>query len=381
MKLLHLADLHIGKRVNEFSMIEDQKYILIKILNIIDDEQPDAILIAGDVYDKAVPSAEAVEVLDKFINDLAKRRVETFIISGNHDSAERMAFASRLIDTAGIHISPVYNGEVKPRVLADDFGDVNIYMLPFIKPINVKAAFGIEDTLSYNDAVEMAILKMNIDPTCRNVILSHQFVTGASVCDSEELSVGGTDGVSARVYEAFDYAALGHLHGPQKALKDTIRYSGTPLKYSFSEANHHKSVTIIEMAEKGNINIRQIPLEPKRDMVEIKGFYNDLMEKSFYSKLNLENYFHITLVDENDVADAITRLRNVYKNIMKLDYDNKRTQSRSKMSAVDEVEKKQPIELVNELYQIQNNAEMSMDQMEYVAAVIEKIGEGQECDQ
>ena len=316
MKLLHLADLHIGKRVNEFSMIEDQRYILTKIINIIDNEKPDAILIAGDVYDKSVPSAEAVEVLDKFINHIASRKIETFIIPGNHDGAERLSFASKLIDTTGIHISPAYNGQIKPRSLNDEYGCVNFYMLPFVKPINVKQVYNIEENISYSDAVSIAIKNMNIDKSQRNVLLSHQFVTGASTCDSEDLSVGGTDGVSASVYDDFDYVALGHIHGPQKVSKDTIRYSGTPLKYSFSEVNHKKSVTIVNMAGKNNISISTIPLEPKHDMVEIKGKYNELMNKSYYDNLNLDNYYHITLTDENDIPDAILKLRNIYKNIM-----------------------------------------------------------------
>lgn len=377
MKLLHLADLHIGKRVNEFSMIEDQRYILTKIINIIDNEKPDAILIAGDVYDKPVPSAEAVEVLDKFINHIASRKIETFIIPGNHDGAERLSFASKLIDTTGIHISPAYNGQINPKSLNDEYGCVNFYMLPFIKPINVKQVYNIEENISYSDAVSIAIKNMNIDKSQRNVLLSHQFVTGASTCDSEDLSVGGTDGVSASVYDDFDYVALGHIHGPQKASKDTIRYCGTPLKYSFSEVNHKKSVTIINMAGKNNISISTIPLEPKHDMVEIKGKYNELMNKSYYDNLNLDNYYHITLTDENDIPDAILKLRNIYKNIMKLDYDNIRTRSINNLNAIQNIESKKPIELVNDFYDSQNGTYMNEKQTAYVNSIIEKIWEEQ----
>ena len=377
MKLLHLADLHIGKRVNEFSMIEDQRYILTKILNIIDEEKPDAILIAGDIYDKSVPSSEAVEVLDKFINDIASRKIETFIISGNHDGAERLAFASKLIDTTGIHISPAYNGKVEARTLNDEYGTVNFYMLPFIKPINVKQIFNLEENISYSDAVKIAIEKMNIDKSQRNVLLSHQFVTGASVCDSEDLSVGGTDGVSASVYENFDYVALGHIHGPQRVSRDTIRYSGTPLKYSFSEVNHKKSVTIVNMEEKGNVTVSVIPLKSKRDLVELKGKYDELMDKSFYDKKNLDDYYHITLTDENDVVDAIFKLGKIYKNIMKLDYDNARTQSIGKLTAVNDVEHKQPIELIDDFYKKQNGLDMDENQLSYINSIIEKIWEEQ----
>ncbi len=377
MKLLHLADLHIGKRVNEFSMIEDQRYILTKILNIIDEEKPDAILIAGDVYDKSVPSSEAVEVLDKFINDIASRKIETFIISGNHDGAERLAFASKLIDTTGIHISPAYNGKVEARSLNDEYGSVNFYMLPFIKPINVKQIFKLEENISYSEAVKIAIEKMNIDKSQRNVLLSHQFVTGASVCDSEDLSVGGTDGVSASVYEDFDYVALGHIHGPQRVSRDTIRYSGTPLKYSFSEVNHKKSVTIVNIEEKENVTVSTIPLDAKRDLVELKGKYDELMDKSFYDKKNLDDYYHITLTDENDVVDAVFKLGKIYKNIMKLDYDNARTQSIGKLTAVNDVEHKQPIELIDDFYKKQNGLDMDENQLSYINSIIEKIWEEQ----
>ena len=377
MKLLHLADLHIGKRVNEFSMIEDQKYILTKILNIIDGEKPDAILIAGDVYDKSVPSSEAVEVLDKFINDIASRKIETFIISGNHDGAERLAFASKLIDTTGIHISPAYNGNIDAKTLNDEYGSVNFYMLPFIKPINVKKIFKIEENISYSEAVKIAIEKMNIDKSQRNVLLSHQFVTGAEECDSEDLSVGGTEGVSASVYEDFDYVALGHIHGPQRVSRDTIRYSGTPLKYSFSEVNHKKSVTIVNIEEKGNVTVSTIPLNAKRDLVELKGKYDELMDKSFYDKKNLDDYYHITLTDENDVVDAIFKLGKIYKNIMKLDYDNARTQSIGKLTAVNDVEHKQPIELIDDFYKKQNGLDMDENQLSYINSIIEKIWEEQ----
>lgn len=377
MKLLHLADLHIGKRVNEFSMIEDQRYILTKILNIIDEEKPDAILIAGDVYDKSVPSSEAVEVLDKFINDIASRKIETFIISGNHDGAERLAFASKLIDTTGIHISPAYNGNVDAKTLNDEYGSVNFYMLPFIKPINIKQIFKLEENISYSEAVKIAIEKMNIDKSQRNVLLSHQFVTGAEECDSEDLSVGGTEGVSASVYEDFDYVALGHIHKPQRVSRDTIRYSGTPLKYSFSEVNHKKSVTIVNIEEKGNVTVSTIPLNAKRDLVELKGKYDELMDKSFYDKKNLDDYYHITLTDENDVVDAIFKLGKIYKNIMKLDYDNARTQSIGKLTAVNDVEHKQPIELIDDFYKKQNGLDMDENQLSYINSIIEKIWEEQ----
>ena len=336
MKLIHLSDLHIGKRVNEFSMIEDQKYILRVILNIIDDEKPDGVLIAGDIYDKSVPSAEAVQLLDDFLCRLAERKLPAYIISGNHDSAERLSFGGRLMDMSGIHLSPVYNGTVVPLSLCDEHGRVNIYMLPFLKPVNVKRFFPDAEIESYTDAVRAAVDSMGIDESERNILVTHQFVTGASRSESEELSVGGSDNVDVSAFDGFDYVALGHIHGPQKMSRETVRYCGTPLKYSFSEANHKKSVTVVELGKKGKIEIRTVPLVPKRDLREIKGKYEEIVLKESYEGTNTDDYMHITLTDEEDIPDVMNRLRVIYPNIMKLDYDNKRTrnsQSKSRYSS------------------------------------------------
>ncbi|MBR4942213.1 MAG: exonuclease subunit SbcD, partial [Clostridia bacterium] len=253
MKFLHISDLHLGKRVNEFSMLEEQEEILKQLLGIIDAEEPDGILIAGDVYDKSVPSAEAVQLFDNFLADLARRRKQVFVISGNHDSPERIAFGSRIMSSGGIHLSPVYSGKVKPVTMEDEFGSVNVYMLPFIKPAHVRRFFEEEDIENYTDALQVAIKAMNLDLSARNVLVAHQFVAGSSVCDSEEISVGGTDNVSSAVFSDFDYVALGHIHGPQNCGSERIRYCGTPLKYSLSEAAHHKSATVVELKNKGEL--------------------------------------------------------------------------------------------------------------------------------
>ncbi|MBR5930690.1 MAG: exonuclease SbcCD subunit D [Lachnospiraceae bacterium] len=377
MKLMHLSDLHLGKRVNEFSLMEDQKDILNKIIQIIDDEQPDAVLIAGDVYDRAVPSAEAVELFDSFLVRLAKRRQETFIISGNHDSPERLSFAGKLIDPTGIHLAPVYNGEICPLSLMDEYGIIDIYMLPFIKPAAVRRFFPEEEIVSYEDAMRVAIGAMTLDETKRNILITHQFVTGAATSDSEELSVGGADQVSAEVFRGFDYVALGHLHRPQN-IKPAIRYSGTPLKYSFSEAKDRKSVTLVELKEKGDLSIREIPLVPLRDMKEIKGTYNELTLKEYYDRdpEMKEAYLHITLTDEEDVPDAAAKLRVIYPNLMKLDYDNTRTRNTRGVQALTEVEKKTPMELFSAFYEMQNGQEMSLEQKQYLETLIEGIWEG-----
>lgn len=376
MKLLHLSDLHLGKRLNEYSMLEDQEYILKKIIYVIDIEKPVAIIIAGDIYDKSIPSAEAVKLFDDFLVSLAKRKLEVFVISGNHDSAERIAFGSRIMDASGIHFSPVYDGKVMPIKLSDEFGDVNFYMLPFVKPANVRRFYEDEEILSYTDAIQCAVSHMSIDSEKRNVLVTHQFVTGAHRSESEDISVGGTDNVDATVFESFDYVALGHLHSPQNCSSEKIRYCGTPLKYSFSEAKDQKSVTIVELGAKGSLSVRETTLVPMRDMVEIKGKYNDIMQKSYYENTSYQNdYTHVTLTDEEDIVDAIGKIRTVYHNLMKLDYDNKRTRTTSQIDGATDVEAKSPLELFSDLYELQNNQPMSDEQKAFVNDLIEHIWE------
>lgn len=378
MKLIHLSDLHLGKRVNEFSMLEDQKYILKKILNIINEQSPDALLIAGDIYDKSVPLTSAVQLFDDFLCRLAKRGLQVFIISGNHDSAERMAFGGRLMDISGIHMSPVYNGEVEPFRLKDEHGNVNIYMLPFIKPANVRRFFPDGDIVTYTDALALAVKNMPLDTSARNVLITHQFVTGAVRSESEELSVGGSDNVDASVFDDFDYVALGHIHSPQKIGRETVRYCGTPLKYSFSEVSHKKSVTVVELGEKGDVSINTIPLTPLHDMREIKGTYLEITDRRSYEGTDTDDYIHITLTDEEDIPDAIGKLRVIYPNLMKLDYDNKRTRKSSDIGKVQDVGCKTPLELFAELYEKQNNQPINEEQLKFMNELIEKAKEAEE---
>lgn len=376
MKIIHLADLHIGKRVNEFSMIDDQKYILNQILEIIDKEKPDAVIIAGDVYDKQVPSIEAVELLDSFISDISKRKTTTFIISGNHDSAERLAFGSSLMAMGKIYISPVYNGKISKYTLKDDFGSANFYLLPFVKPSHVKRFFPDEKIESYTDAIKVVVDNLKLDTSEINILIAHQFVTGASRTESEEISVGGLDNVDASVFEDFDYVALGHIHRPQKIGIERIRYCGTPLKYSFSEVNDTKSVSIIEINSKEDFNLRMISLIPKRDMRKIRGTYEELTTKNSYENTNTDDYIHVTLTDEFNVADAIQKLRVIYKNIMKLEYDNMRTRESRKINLDDMViENKNPLEIFSEFYKLQNNKEMNDEQKEIIKKIMEEVWE------
>ena len=378
MKFLHLADLHLGKRVNGFSMLEDQAHILRQILAILDDEQPDGVLIACDVYDKSVPSVEAVELLDGFLTELRARGVPVLLISGNHDSPERLAFGGRVMDSCGIHISPVYDGALAPVTLQDAFGPVHVWLLPFVKPAHVRRWFPDADIESYTDAVAEAVAHMDIDTAARNVLVTHQFVTGGTRSGSEELSVGGTDNVDSGVFAPFDYVALGHLHGAQHIGRETIRYAGSPLKYSFSEARQHKSVTVVTLGEKGDVQVRTVALTPLRELREIRGSYDELTARSFYEHTTYRSdYLHLILTDEQDVFDAMSRLRTIYPYLMTLDYDNARTRAAGGMSAPAETERRTPLELFEALYQRQNHRPMSEVQRAYIAQLMEQIMEVQ----
>lgn len=378
MKFLHLADLHLGKRVNGFSMLEDQAHILRQILAILDDEQPDGVLIAGDVYDKSVPSVEAVGLLDGFLTELRARGVPVLLISGNHDSPERLAFGGRVMDSCGIHISPVYDGALAPVTLHDEFGPVHVWLLPFVKPVHVRRWFPDADIESYTDAVAEAVAHMDIDTAARNVLVTHQFVTGGTRSGSEELSVGGTDNVDSGVFAPFDYVALGHLHGAQHIGRETIRYAGSPLKYSFSEARQHKSVTVVTLGEKGDVQVRTVALTPLRELREIRGSYDELTARSFYEHTTYRSdYLHLILTDEQDVFDAMSRLRTIYPYLMTLDYDNARTRAADGMSVPAETERRTPLELFEALYARQNHQPMSEVQREYIAQLMEQIMEVQ----
>lgn len=375
MKLIHLSDLHIGKRVNEVSMLEDQAYILAQILNILDQEQPDAVLICGDVYDKSIPPAEAVSLFDEFLCQLARRKVAVFLISGNHDSPERLAFAGRLLDVSGIHLAPVYHGEIAPIVLSDAHGPVYFWLLPFLKPAHVRRFFPDAAVESYTDACRTVLQQLPLDPDARNVLLAHQFVTGSLTCESEQISVGGTDNVDAAVFSDFDYVALGHIHSPQNIGTPRIRYCGTPLKYSFSECSQQKSVTVAELGPKGRLHLRTVALTPRHDLRQIRGSYAQLTDRAFYQGTAVEDYLHIILTDEDDVPEAAARLRVIYPNLMKLTYDNARTRAGVPIDCAADVQKKSPLELFAQLYEQQNNQPLSDIQRTFLAQLIASIQE------
>lgn len=431
MKLLHISDLHIGKRVNEFSMLEDQKYILDRIIEIAKQEQADGVMIAGDIYDKSVPSAEAVQIFDRFLTGFARLGIKVFAVSGNHDSAERIAFGAQLMKGRGVYLSPVYDGNIEKITLSDEYGALNIYLLPFIKPAMVRHVLDREQKTagsqfrsgreqaegdshagggreqaeeggqletgreqaegdgcsgssrkawqesnlpeSYQEAVKLAVERMKVDGTKRNVLVAHQFVTGAGRCESEEVVVGGLDNVDAEVFQAFDYVALGHIHSPQWVGRETVRYCGTPLKYSFSEAEQEKSVTVVELGEKGGVELRTIPLTPLHDMRKISGTYMEVTARSFYQDINREDYVQVTLTDEEDIPDGLKKLRIIYPNLMRLVYDNHRTRQNRELGAVQDMEQKSELELFGEFYAQQNNQPMSAEQTAFVRGLIEGI--------
>lgn len=377
MKLFHLSDLHIGKRVNEFSMIKDQKYILKRILDLAEEEKPDGIILAGDIYDKQIPSAEAVQVFDEFITRLAGRAIPVFIISGNHDSAERLAFGGRLLNSRGIYLSPVYDGSVTKIPLKDQYGTVWIHLLPFIRPSTVRHVFENEADLvtDVQTAAETVIRHMEIDLKDRNILVAHQFVTGASRCESEDVQVGGLDNIDAAVFTPFDYTALGHIHSPQNVGTDRVRYCGTPLKYSFSEVDQEKSITVVELEKKGTVRTSLLPLKPLRDMRKLRGTYLELTDRSFYRDMNREDYIQVTLTDEDDVPDGLQKLRVIYPNIMQLLYDNQRTKTTQEVDAAQAVEKKTEMELFYEFYELQNNQPMTKQQKDFAEQLIREIKE------
>lgn len=375
MRFLHLADLHIGKRVNGFSTIEDQKFVFEQVYNVIENEKIDGIIMAGDIYDKPVPSAEAVKLFDEMLTRLVSINLPIFVISGNHDSAERIGFGSDILSAAKVYMSRVYNGNLQKIELEDDYGKINVYLLPFIKPATVKNIYKEAEIKDYDDALEYVLSQEKIDETKRNVIVSHQFVTGAMRSESEEVSVGGLDNVSVENYEAFDYVALGHIHRAQQMGRESARYAGTLLKYSFSEEKHNKSMTIVDLKEKGNIEIKEIPVKPLHDLKTIKGKFSEITSEEFYKELKKEDYYRAVLTDEEDILNAIGKLKSIYPNLMSMEYDNTRTRSYSVVDNVETGEAKSPLDYFEKFFEKQNGRKMSEKQRDYL---LEILGEARE---
>lgn len=385
MKFLHLGDLHLGKSLGEFDLIEDQRYILDQILQIINEKSVDVVLIAGDVYDKSVPSEATTRLLDYFLCSLSKAGVKTFMISGNHDSDDRLNYGSNLFQANNIFISAIYDGKLCKHTVEDEYGQIDIYLLPFVKASQVKHFFPDAKINSYDDAVKVIMQNAQIDSGRRNIIVAHQFVAGKSgdpaMGGSESAaaqSVGLVEKIGCDCFDVFDYAALGHIHSPQKIGREVVRYSGSPLKYSLSEVNNSKSVPIVTFGKKGDVSLELIPLKPMRDMRHIKGNMAILLDKK-----NIEctqDFMYVTLTDENVVNDAMGIFQQVYPNTVKIDYDNSHTRELEQVNILSIVENKSFSELIGDFYRLVYNCEISEDEMNYMRMVAREAGVIDEAD-
>ena len=385
MKFLHLGDLHLGRSLGDFDLIEDQKYILDQILKIIEKENVDGVLIAGDVYDKSIPSEAATNLLDYFLCKLSESRVQTFMISGNHDSDDRLNYGSNLFEANQIYISALYHGTLDKRTVTDEYGEVNVYLLPFVKASQVRHFYPEETIDSYDDAVRVILKHADMDVTQRNVIVAHQFVTG----QSEDPALGGSEGAGTQsvglvekigydCFDGFDYVALGHIHSPQRVGRDEVRYSGSPLKYSLSEVHNAKSVPVITMGKKGEVTLELIPLKPMRDLRHIKGNLKALLEPK--NMTDVEDFIYVTLTDEEIINDAMGIFQQTYPNTVKIDYDNSRTRAMEHVDISNIAENKSFSELISDFYRLIYNCEMSGEEMDYMRAAAQEAGVIDETD-
>ena len=350
MRFLHIADLHLGKQMNDLSLLPDQEYILQQIVSIADSERADAVLIAGDVYQRSSPQAEAMALFDAFVSKLVNLGKQVFIISGNHDSALRISYFSSLIKSSGVYVTEAFDGTLQGVTLRDGDGEIVVWMLPFLRPSQVKRKLPEAKIATYQDAVEAVLRQTPVDPEKRNILLCHQFITGCETSDSEERAVGGLDNIDASVFDAFDYVALGHIHKPQRVLRDTLRYAGSPLKYSFSEANHKKSVAVVDVFEKGDIAVRTVPLYPLHDVRLIEGKLDELMNLPYS-----EDFLWVTVHDELPPPDARVTLSVNFPNMMKFSIVNSRTKTDIDVLATQSMENKSIPELFSDFYRLQNN--------------------------
>lgn len=375
MKFAHLADLHIGKRLYEYSLVENQKDILNKIVELVKANCVDGVVISGDIYDKSVPPVDAVEIMDDFLSALSSLEIFIIIIGGNHDSVARLSFASKILEKNNVYISPVFNGNVEKIEMTDKFGRINFYLLPYIRPVNVRRAYEDFEGETFTEALKFVMDKINPDTSIRNVLVSHQFVTGAQKSDSEEIYVGGSENVAYTLFDDFDYVALGHLHMPQAVGRETVRYAGTPLKYSFSEISHKKSMTIVDITEKGKVEIEVIPLIPAQDLVELKGSLKDLINDSVVASVECNSFVKITLTDEVLKNDALDVLKQFYPYIVSIGYDNSMTRQNNVVQSRAVSEEQRPEEIVEELFVQQNNRQMNDVERGLIEKLVKKVWE------
>ncbi len=379
MKFLHISDLHIGKVVNGFSMLKEQKFALEQVMSVAEKEQVDGVIIAGDVYDRSIPTGEAVALLDYFLTSLIEMGKEVYLISGNHDSPERIGFAQNILEKKGLHIAGVMTKDVKTIVKEDEYGKVNIYLLPFATPKVMKYVLEKEDLeCNYHCCIEEFVKRMGVNDEERNLLVTHHFVVGdrkmpmLSDLEMENL-VGGTEPIDGILFEDFDYVALGHIHRPQKVSRETIRYAGSLVKYSFSEIEHKKSMTVVELKEKGQVLIKEIPFVPLHDMRILKGKLSDLTKKEVVEAENREDFVQVILTDREELFEPMEQLRAVYPNIMQLVIEkNIREEKEVSFSSVN-LTKRTTKQLFEQFYETVMGQGLEEEQVALVEKLIEDI--------
>ena len=378
MKILHLGDIHIGKSVNEFSMIEDQRYILEKIVEMAELHNVDAVLIAGDVYDRSVPSEEAVKLLEWFLTELSSMSITVFMFSGNHDSDERLQFGSKLLRANNVYIEGRYDGKVECVKLEDEHGTFNVWLLPYVKASRVAHFYPDADTSTYDAAFRAALAACDMNEAERNVILVHQFVTGRSEdpilagSESTMVSVGTVEKIGYDCFDQFDYVAMGHIHGCQAVGRETCRYAGSPLKYSLNqrEIQSQKTVPLVSFGKKGDVKVELLPLVPRREVRHLRGMLKDILANA----VDVDDYIYVTLTDESVQFDAMVRLQEVYPNVMKLDYDNKATRAVQEENDFGDTEGKSFEELMMDFYEWMNGEKPSGMEWNILEEVAKEAG-------
>ena len=379
MKLMHIGDLHLGKSLGDFDLTEDQEYMLNQLLEMVETHEIDAVLIAGDVYDKAIPSEAATRMLDYFLSNLAKRNVYVYMVSGNHDSDERLNYGSNLFETNHIFISTKYDGNLYKQTLKVGNDEADIYLLPFVKASQVRHFLPDAKIESYEDAVRVILNKADIDESKNNVLVAHQFVMGKSedpkLSGSESLgtqSVGTVEKIGYNCFDLFDYVALGHIHSPQQVGRKEVRYSGSPLKYSLSEANNEKSVSLITIGGKGEVEIELLPIKPLRNMRHLKGKMKDLLDRTTIT--DQEDYIYATLTDEEIISEAMGIFQQVYPNTVKIDYDNSHTREIEQVDISQIAENRSFAELIRDFYRQMYSCEISEEEMDVMRTVAREAG-------
>ena len=377
MKILHLADLHLGKRVNERSMIEDQKYILDQIITLIKEESVGIVLLCGDIYDKSIPTIEAIHLLDEFLDQLSKMAIKVLMISGNHDSIDRLSFGKSLFTRSNLYIASQFENEIEKITVKENGITVNFYMLPFVKSAYISHIFQLQ-TDSYEECFRYLIEHTKIDEEETNILLSHQFVTAnkknPELSDSETSSLGGIDNIDFHIFDPFDYVALGHIHKPQAMGREMVRYAGSILKYSFSEIHMDKKATILTIDAKKEISLSFHPLKPLRDMREIECSLEELLKKQCEIG-NQEDYMHVILTDEEQILDAIGKVRTIYPNVMQISFKNRRHMKQLESAQIkeDQISDQSPAELFEQFYKMQNHIDLDEKRLQLVLSVFEEV--------